>query len=49
MSVGLQRLREEPEVIRQGALDKGEDASLVDAALDARRAAPRAARRGRRA
>ncbi|MFH1474626.1 MAG: serine--tRNA ligase, partial [Chloroflexota bacterium] len=39
MSVGLQRLREEPEVIRQGALDKGEDASLVDAALelDARR------------
>ena len=39
MSVGLQRLREEPEVIRQGALDKGEDASLVDVALelDARR------------
>ena len=39
MSVGLQRLREEPEVIRQGALDKGEDASLVDLALelDARR------------
>ncbi len=39
MSVGLQRLREEPEVIRKGALDKGEDASLVDAAiaLDTRR------------
>ncbi len=39
MSVGLQRLREEPEVIRRGALDKGEDASLVDVALelDARR------------
>ncbi len=39
MSVGLQRLREEPDVIRRGALDKGEDASLVDAALelDARR------------
>jgi seryl-tRNA synthetase len=39
MSVGLQRLREEPDVIRRGALDKGEDPSLVDAALelDARR------------
>jgi seryl-tRNA synthetase len=34
MSVGLQRLREEPDVIRRGALDKGEDASLVDVALD---------------
>ena len=34
MSVGLQRLREEPQVIRQGALDKGEDASLVDVALE---------------
>ncbi len=41
MSVGLQRLREEPEVIRQGAIDKGEDPSLVDRALelDARRRA----------
>ena len=41
MSVGVQRLREEPEVIRKGALDKGEDATLVDAALalDARRRA----------
>ncbi len=34
MSVGLQRLREEPDVIRKGALDKGEDASLVDVALE---------------
>ena len=41
MSVGLQRLRDEPEVIRRGALDKGEDATLVDTALalDARRRA----------
>jgi seryl-tRNA synthetase len=39
MSIGLQRLREEPDAIRKGALDKGEDASLVDVALelDARR------------
>src|SRR5215203_3293154 len=39
MSVGLQRLRDEPELIRQGALDKGEDVALIDAALelDARR------------
>ena len=39
MSVGLQRLREEPEVIRQGAIDKGEDPGVVDRALelDARR------------
>ena len=34
MSVGLQRLREEPERIRQGAIDKGEDSSFVDRALD---------------
>jgi len=33
MSVGLQRLREEPDAIRQGATDKGEDSGLVDAAL----------------
>jgi seryl-tRNA synthetase len=41
MSVGVQRLRDEPEVIRKGALDKGEDATLVDVALalDARRRA----------
>jgi seryl-tRNA synthetase len=39
MSVGVQRLREEPERIRQGAIDKGEDPALVDKALaaDARR------------
>ena len=41
MSVGLQRLRDEPEVIRKGAIDKGEDATLVDTALalDGRRRA----------
>jgi hypothetical protein len=33
MSVGLQRLREEPDAIRQGAIDKGEDPGLVDTAL----------------
>ena len=39
MSVGLQRLRDEPEVIRKGAVDKGEDPAVVDRALelDARR------------
>jgi len=39
MSVGLQRLRDEPDVIRKGAIDKGEDAAVVDRALelDARR------------
>ncbi|HSL98316.1 MAG TPA: serine--tRNA ligase [Candidatus Deferrimicrobiaceae bacterium] len=39
MSVGAARLREEPEAIRRGAIDKGEDPALVDAALaaDARR------------
>ena len=44
MSVGLQRLRDEPEVIRQGAIDKGEDPALVDRALELderRRDAPR--------
>ena len=35
MSVGLQRLREEPDAIRKGAIDKGEDPALVDAALEA--------------
>jgi len=41
MSVGVQRLRAEPEVIRKGALDKGEDPTLVDVALalDTRRRA----------
>ncbi len=33
MSVGLQRLREDRERIRQGASDKGEDPSVVDRAL----------------
>jgi seryl-tRNA synthetase len=35
MSVGLQRLREEPDAIRKGAIDKGEDPAIVDAALEA--------------
>jgi seryl-tRNA synthetase len=35
VSVGLQRLRDEPEVIRRGAVDKGEDPAVVDAALAA--------------
>lgn len=34
MSVGLQRLREEPDLIRKGALDKGEDPSFIDRALE---------------
>jgi len=33
MSVGLQRLRDEPDVIRDGAIRKGEDPALVDRAL----------------
>ncbi|HEX2765851.1 MAG TPA: serine--tRNA ligase, partial [Candidatus Limnocylindria bacterium] len=33
MSVGLQRLRDEPDVIRRGAIDKGEDPAVVDQAL----------------
>jgi seryl-tRNA synthetase len=39
MSIGLHRLREEPDRIRQGAIDKGEDPSVVDQALalDSRR------------
>lgn len=39
MSVGVQRLREAPDTIRQGAIDKGEDPAIVDTALetDARR------------
>jgi seryl-tRNA synthetase len=35
LSVGVARLREEPEAIRKGAIDKGEDPSVVDAALEA--------------
>jgi seryl-tRNA synthetase len=34
MSIGLARLREEPERIRQGAIDKGEDPAIVDQALE---------------
>ncbi|HEX2221818.1 MAG TPA: serine--tRNA ligase, partial [Candidatus Limnocylindria bacterium] len=34
MSVGLSRLREEPDVLRRGAEAKGEDARVVDAALE---------------
>ena len=39
MSVGLQRLRDEPDAIRKGAVDKREDPAVVDRALelDARR------------
>ena len=33
MSVGLQRLREDADAIRKGAIDKGEDPKLIDAAL----------------
>jgi seryl-tRNA synthetase len=33
MSVGLQRLRDEPDAIRRAAFDKGEDPAPVDAAL----------------
>jgi len=41
MSIGLQRLREEPDRIRQGAINKGEDPAIVDSALalDSRRRA----------
>jgi seryl-tRNA synthetase len=35
MSVGVQRLRDDADAIRRGAADKGEDASLVDAAVAA--------------
>jgi len=34
LSVGLQRLRDDAARVRQGAIDKGEDPALVDAALD---------------
>jgi len=33
VSVGLQRLREEPDLLRRAAIDKGEDPAAVDAAL----------------
>ncbi|HEY8237978.1 MAG TPA: hypothetical protein VIF63_00970, partial [Candidatus Limnocylindrales bacterium] len=35
MSVGLARLREEPDAIRKGAVDKGEDPAIVDEAIQA--------------
>ena len=34
MSVGLQRLREDADTIRDGAVRKGEDPALVDRALE---------------
>jgi seryl-tRNA synthetase len=34
MSVGVQRLREEPDRIRKGAIDKREDPTIVDRALE---------------
>jgi len=34
VSVGLQRLRDDPDRIRQGALDKGEDPARIDRALE---------------
>jgi seryl-tRNA synthetase len=34
MSVGLQRLREDAETVRKGAVDKGEDPAIVDRALE---------------
>jgi seryl-tRNA synthetase len=34
MSVGVQRLRDEPDRIRQGAIDKREDPTIVDRALE---------------
>ena len=34
MSVGVQRLRDEPDRIRQGAIDKREDPGLVDRAIE---------------
>jgi seryl-tRNA synthetase len=34
MSVGLQRLRDDPDAIRKGAVDKGEDPTIVDRALE---------------
>ena len=34
MSVGVQRLREDADRVRQGAIDKGEDPSVVDRAIE---------------
>ena len=44
MSVGLQRLRDDAETIRNGAIAKREDPALVDQALAAGRGAPPAGR-----
>jgi seryl-tRNA synthetase len=33
MSVGLQRIREDADAVRKGAIDKGEDPRLIDQAL----------------
>ena len=35
MSVGAQRLRDDADRIRQGAIDKGEDPTVIDRALEA--------------
>ncbi|HEX2883290.1 MAG TPA: serine--tRNA ligase [Candidatus Limnocylindria bacterium] len=34
MSVGVQRLRDEPDLLRRGAADKGEDPAIVDLAVE---------------
>ena len=34
MSVGLQRLREDPDAVREGAIRKGEDPALIDRAIE---------------
>ncbi|HEY3163207.1 MAG TPA: serine--tRNA ligase [Candidatus Limnocylindrales bacterium] len=34
MSVGLQRLRDDADTVRRGAIDKGEDPSIVDRAIE---------------
>ena len=34
MSVGLQRLRDEPDLLRRATADKGEDPGVVDRALE---------------
>jgi len=47
MSIGLARLREEPDRIRQGAIDKGEDPTIVDQPWLWRQAPPAARRSDR--
>ena len=49
MSVGLQRLRDEPDRLRRAAVDKGEDPGIVDRAIDLDERRRDARRRGRRA